>query len=169
MSKILEILKKGLKKKILDELNFMIRHDCLFLNKNIHLIFINEKINFFALSTQITFTQSGPHPCKKVPKFPRQCLANSFTERDSSTNYSNRSIFVGEYQHERSNFDGSLHSWIANSFCSEFSPTTTNAERQTALRFVIQVIIIVSHASTNLLHIIPNGCDKINLSRIHAS
>ena len=26
-SKILEILKKGLKKKILDELNFMIRHD----------------------------------------------------------------------------------------------------------------------------------------------
>ena len=50
MSKILEILKKGLKKKILDELNFMIWHDCLFLNKNIHLIFINEKINFFTLS-----------------------------------------------------------------------------------------------------------------------
>ena len=49
-SKILEILKKGLKKKILDELNFMIWHGCLFLNKNIYLIFINEKINFFALS-----------------------------------------------------------------------------------------------------------------------
>ena len=45
-SKILEILKKGLKKKILDELNFMIWHDCLFLNKNIHVIFINEKLIF---------------------------------------------------------------------------------------------------------------------------
>jgi len=47
-SKILEILKKGLKKKILDELNFMISHDCLFLN--IYLKFINEKLSFFALS-----------------------------------------------------------------------------------------------------------------------
>ena len=49
-SKILEILKKGLKKKILDDLNFMISHDCLYLNKNIYFIFIIEKINFFALS-----------------------------------------------------------------------------------------------------------------------
>jgi len=49
-SKILEILKKGLKKKILDDLNFMIIHGCLYLNKNIYLIFINEKIKFFALN-----------------------------------------------------------------------------------------------------------------------
>ena len=50
MSKILEILKKGLKKKIIDESNFMISHGCLFLNENIYLKFINEKINFCALS-----------------------------------------------------------------------------------------------------------------------
>ena len=49
-SKILEILKKDLKKKILDESNFMISHGCLFLNENIYLKFINEKINFCALS-----------------------------------------------------------------------------------------------------------------------
>ena len=49
-SKILEILKKGLKKKILDDLNFMISHGCLVLNENIYLKFINEKIIFCALS-----------------------------------------------------------------------------------------------------------------------
>ena len=45
-SKILEILKKDLKKKILDDLNFMISYGCLFLIKNIYMKFINEKLTF---------------------------------------------------------------------------------------------------------------------------
>ena len=55
MSKILEVLQNGLKNIKVYESNFMIRHDCLFLNKNIHLIFINEKfylveVNLFDIS-----------------------------------------------------------------------------------------------------------------------
>ena len=49
-SKILEILKKGIKKKILDDLNFMNSLGCCFLNKNIHVLFIYEKNNFCALN-----------------------------------------------------------------------------------------------------------------------
>ena len=50
MSKILEVLQNGLKNIKVDESNFMNSHGCLFLNKNIYLIFINEKTNFFALN-----------------------------------------------------------------------------------------------------------------------
>ena len=50
LSKILEVLQNGLKNIKVGESNFMNSHGCLFLNKNINLIFINEKTNFFALS-----------------------------------------------------------------------------------------------------------------------
>ena len=50
MSKILEVLQNGLKNIKVGESNFMNSHGCLFLNKNINLIFINEKINFFVLN-----------------------------------------------------------------------------------------------------------------------
>ena len=49
-SKILDILKKNLKKKILDDLNFKIYLAHHFDFKYIYIKYVTEKINFFALS-----------------------------------------------------------------------------------------------------------------------